>query len=216
MTGYLTRELELAFGGHAYRVQALKDLQQYADPDHVAERAGISSAQWSLFGHPWPSGLVLAEYMSGHDVAGKRILELGCGLALASLVLARRGADVTASDHHPLAADFLRRNSEANGLPAISFTRLDWERPDPALGRFDMIIGSDILYERRYVELLDGVIERHAQARAEVIVTDPGRGNAGRFARVLKAQGYAVQEQHMAFEPDESPPYRGRLITARR
>lgn len=216
MTGYLTRDLDIEFGGLPYRVQALQDLQQFSDPDHAAERAGISSAQWSLFGQPWPSGQVLATHMAGLDVAGKRVLELGCGLALASLVLARRGADVTASDYHPLAGDFLQLNGRSNGLPAIPFLQLDWEKPDPAAGRFDLIIGSDILYERRHAELLAGVIDGYAQPHAEVIVTDPGRGNAGRFVRLIGALGFAVEQQHMAFEPQQVAPFRGRIITARR
>jgi predicted nicotinamide N-methyase len=216
MAGYLTRELDVEFGGAHYRVQALQDLQQFSDPHGIAERAGISSALWSLFGQPWPSGLVLAEHMLDIDIQGKRTLELGCGLALASLVLARRGADITASDYHPLAADFLAYNTRANDLPAIPFRRLDWEQPDADLGRFDLIIGSDILYERRHAELLNDVIAAHAQPHAEVIVTDPGRGNAGRFVRMLGEHGFAVEQQHMAFKADDTPPFRGRLITARR
>ncbi len=216
MPGYLTRELDLDVGGAPLQVRALQDLQQFDDPQGLAESVGIHSAQWSLFGHPWPSGLALAAHMADIDIVGRRILELGCGLAVASLVLARRGADVTASDHHPLAAEFLRHNARANGLPDIPFRRLDWEHPDDSLGRFDLIIGSDVLYERRHVALLDAVIGRHALPRAEVIVTDPGRGNAARFERLLRARGFDVGEIRMAFAPDERPPGRGRLITANR
>ena len=216
MVGYRTRDLDIEFGGLPYHVHALLDTQQFSDPDHSAERAGISSAQWSLFGQPWPSGRILANHMAGYDIAGKRILELGCGLALASLVLARRGADITASDYHPLAGEFLLHNARANGLAPIPFLCLDWARAEPLAGRYDVLIGSDILYERGQVELLAGAIERHAQPHAEVIVTDPGRGNAARFTRALQAQGFTVEATHMAFEPDHEPPFRGRLITARR
>ncbi|MEO7945749.1 MAG: hypothetical protein ABIR56_01350 [Polaromonas sp.] len=54
----------------------------------------------------WPSGRVLVHVMLTYQFDGQRILELGCGLALASVVLHRRGGDITASDCHPLAADF--------------------------------------------------------------------------------------------------------------
>ena len=79
MPGYRTRQLAVKLGGHEYKIRALSDLQQFADPHGIAERVGISSAQWSLFGQVWPSGRVLAEAMSTFDVAGKRILEIGCG-----------------------------------------------------------------------------------------------------------------------------------------
>ncbi len=214
MAGYETRTFEFACGPCRLRVLALSDLQQFSDPHGTAERAGISSAQWSLFGHPWPAGKVLASRMLDVDVRGIRILELGCGLGLASLVLASRGADITASDYHPLAAEFLERNVVANDLPAVPFRLLDWTRPDPGLGLFDMIVGSDILYERGHADLLGEVIERHAGVHAKVMLTDPGRHHAGRFVRGLKARGFAVTEEHTAFEEGERPPFRGRVVTA--
>jgi predicted nicotinamide N-methyase len=216
MSGYLTRELQIDLGGHGYRLQALKDLQQFDDPDHAAERIGISSAQWSLFGHLWPAGRVLADHMCAHEIEGKRILELGCGLGLSSLVLSRRGANITASDYHPLAAEFLSINSRGNQLPDIAFHALAWQVPSPELGTFDLIIGSDILYEAQHVALLADVLKQHARPQAEIIITDPGRGHANRLSRMLIEQGYALEQQRMRFDPQENAPFRGRLMTWRR
>lgn len=216
MTGYETRLVTLRFGEHELHVRALADLQQYDDPDGRAERAGISSAQWSLFGHVWPAGCLLARAMSDHPVEGKRILELGCGLGLASLVLKKRGADVLATDHHPLAPEFLAANAALNGLSPVPYRNLDWNEPAPDLGRFDLIIGSDILYERRHAALLAPVFERHAKDQAEIVIADPGRGNSALMNRVLAAQGYAVEETRAAMAEDEVVPFRGRLLTYRR
>lgn len=216
MPGYSTRKVTLRIGGHDYRLRALSDRRQFADPHHAAERAGISSAQWALFGQPWPSGRVLAEAMSGFDIAGKRILELGCGLGLSSLVLQRRLADITASDHHPLAATFLEYNAALNDLPAVAFHDLPWAVPDPRLGRFDLIIASDVLYERDHATLLAALVLRHAHARSEVVITDPGRGNSAAFTRALLAQGYAASERRSRFDENDSEPFRGRLLHYRR
>ncbi len=216
MPGYTTRQLDVRLGGHAYRIRALSDLQQFADPNGAAERAGISSALWSLFGQVWPSGRVLAEAMSGFDVAGKRILELGCGLGLSSLVLQRRRADIIASDHHPLAQSFLAHNAMLNNLPTIAYRDLPWAVPDRTLGRFDLIIGSDLLYERDHAALLAATIARHARPDAEVLITDPGRGNSGPFTRALAAQGYAVSERRSRFDEHDIAPFRGRLLSYRR
>jgi len=117
MPGYTTRRLTVRLGGHDYRIRALSDRQQFADPTGAAERAGISSALWCLFGQVWPAGRVLAEAMCSFDIAGKRILELGCGLGLSSLVLQRRHADVTASDHHPLAVTSAWRRCNTTTCP---------------------------------------------------------------------------------------------------
>lgn len=216
MPGYTTRQFDVRLGGHDYRVRALSDRQQFADPDHLAARIGISSALWCLFGQVWPSGRVLAEAMCTFDVAGKRILELGCGLGLSSLVLQRRRADVTASDHHPLAEAFLEYNATQNQLPHVRYRDLPWEIPDLALGRFDLIIGSDILYERGHAGLIADLLLRHARPDVEVLITDPGRGNSGSFTRALAGEGYAVHEQRSRFDEADLPPFRGRLLSYRR
>ena len=216
MPGYTTRELTVRLGGHDYRIRALSDLQQFADPHLLADRVGISSALWSLFGQVWPSGRVLAEAMCGHDIAGKRILELGCGLGLSSLVLQRRHADITASDHHPLAESFLDHNAEQNRLANIAYRDLRWEVPDPTLGRFDLIIGSDILYESGHAGLLAAMVERHALPDAEVLITDPGRGNRAPFSRALASQGFMLTEVRCRFDAADTTPFRGRLLSYRR
>ncbi len=213
MPVYATRELAVRVDRHDYRIHALSDKQQFADPDQIAERLGISSAQWCLFGQLWPAATVLATALNQHDISGKRILELGCGLGLASLVLKRRGADITASDYHPLAETFLVRNAAQNNLPPIPFKRLDWAMPDATLGRFDLIVGSDILYERGHAELLAGVLQRHAAPHCEVMITDPGRGHANRLTRALAPHGYAVTELRTRFAESDVAPFRGRLLT---
>lgn len=195
MPGYQTHIHDLTFGRHAYRIRALSDVQQYADPDELALAAGISSSQWSLFGQVWPAGRVLAEAMASHDVAGKRILELGCGLGLASLVLHQRGADIVASDHHPLAEVFLAYNAALNALDAVPYRRVDWDRCNEGLGRFDLIIASDVLYERRHAAMLAALLPALAQPACEMVMCDPGRGNSGAFGRALAAQGYTVDER---------------------
>lgn len=216
MPGYHTRQVTVRLGGHDYRIRALSDRQQFADPQGHAERIGISSAMWSLFGQVWPSGRVLAEAMCDYEVAGKRILEIGCGLGLSSLVLQRRHADITASDYHPLAEPFLEYNASHNGLPNVRFHTLPWSQPDQALGRFDLIIGSDILYERNHASLVSGVLLRHARPEAEVLITDPGRGNSGPFTRHLLEQGYRLDERRSRFDEGDLPPFRGRLLSYRR
>lgn len=216
MPGYATRQVVVHVGGRRYELRALSDKQQFADPARLAERAGISSASWSLFGQLWPASRVLAQAMNGFAVAGKRVLELGCGLGLSSLVLQRRGADILASDHHPLAEGFLRHNAALNGLDMPAFLDMPWAVVQPGLGRFDLLIGSDVLYERDHVALLAALVRRHAQASAEVVVADPGRGERARFTAALAKQGFEVSEEAAPFSDGDVAPYRGRLLHYRR
>lgn len=216
MPGYETRIIDVDVGGHRYRLRVLSDNQQFSDPDGHGDRLGISSAQWSLFGQVWPVGRLLAEVMDTADMKDRRILELGCGIGLPSLVLQRRGAQVVASDIHPLAEPFLAYNSALNGLPSVHFRQLDWEEPLPSLGDFDKIIGSDLLYERDHPALVAGVIERHARPRAEVVITDAGRGHTSAFSREMEAQGFEVEESHHQLEDPHGNPVRARLLRCRR
>lgn len=212
MPGYSTCNKLVHVGGQGYRLRVLTDKQQFSDPDGHAARLGISSAQWCLFGQLWPAGRLLAQAMHRFDIDGKRILELGCGIGLASLVLQQRGAVVVASDMHPLAEPFLAYNAALNALPALHYRQLRWDVPLPSLGQFDLIIASDVLYERDHATLLAGVVERHAAPGAEVVVTDPGRGNSAHFSRLLAARQFVLAEEFCPMDDDDRPPYRGRLL----
>lgn len=211
MPGYETETVAIRIGADDYRIRMLKDRQQFSDPDGSAERAGISSATWPLFGMFWPAGLALAEEMLRFEVTGKRILEVGCGTGLSSLVLQRRGADITATDHHPLASEFLLHNAQLNGLPPIKYQDAQWQGPNPSLGQFDVIIGGDVLYERDHPALLAGFIQCHATPTACVLIAEPGRGYRGPFSNKMAAQGYTRSEQPFSSDGIEHES-KGRLL----
>ncbi len=213
MSGYQTQIHELTFGQQKYVIRALADIQQYADPDNTAADAGISSAQWSLFGQVWPAGQLLAEAMATRDIAGKRILELGCGLGLSSLVLRMRGADIVASDYHPLAEVFLAYNAALNSLESVPYRQLDWESGPRDMGQFDMIIASDVLYEARHSAMLAGLIPALAKPVCEIVISDPGRGNANTLSRKLADIGFSlVAGERQAAQRTKAP----RLFVYRR
>lgn len=214
--GYQVKFETLNLGGLDYRIRSLFDKQQYSDPDGSAERAGITSAIWPLFGQVWPSSRILAGVMQTFAIEGKRILEIGCGLALASLVMQRRGADITASDCHPLAAAFLVENLLLNQMAAIPFQTGNWSDADPALGKFDLIIGSDVLYERSQPDILSRFIDRHSNPEVEVIIVDPDRGNRAKFNRDMAGLGYVHSEQRAAEHQSSGEAYKGRFLNYRR
>jgi predicted nicotinamide N-methyase len=97
----------------------------------------------------WPAATALAAALPA--VAGLRVVELGCGLGLPSLVAAARGAEVTASDWAEDAVQLLCENAARNRLELRAEVR-DWREPWPE--RFDVVLAADVLYERRNVEPL--------------------------------------------------------------
>ena len=186
--------------GFDIHVRGLRDNQQFSDALGEAEALGISSAQWSLFGVVWDSSAVLANEMATFAIEGKRILEVGCGLALTSLLLKVRQADITATDIHPEAGNFLIENVRLNSGGKIPFLRAGWNDASDGLGKFDVIVGSDVLYEREHIVLLSEFIERHAKPSCEVILVDPGRLNHVAFSKKMVALGYS----HSQHKPETS------------
>jgi predicted nicotinamide N-methyase len=220
--GYQTKHESIAVQGVPnLLIRSLLDKQQFYDPEDAALALGISSAFWSLFGLLWPSGSRMAERMALRPVsANERILEIGCGLALSSLVGHRRGANITASDCHPLAGEFLKENLRLNHLGPMDYRHGHWgehatQEQDIAVNsRFDLIIGSDILYERDERGDLAHYINEHVEDHSEVWVVDPNRGNRSHFHRNMAAQGFALSEESLDISATENvAAYKGRMLT---
>jgi predicted nicotinamide N-methyase len=232
MPGYATKQQQITIRGvDDLTIRSLLDRRQFADPLGEAHRLGISSASWPMFGLLWPSGAQLAARLAMRPVhAGERILEIGCGLALASLVGPRIGADMTASDCHPLAAAFLRENLRLNELPPMKYRHGQWQGPsalsvpteEPASqilqSRYDLVIGSDLLYERDDAGSLAGFIDRHASTEAEVWIVDPDRVNRSAFNRHMAANAFSRSEERLDRPASSGGPaaYKGRLMVYRR
>src|SRR5690554_3816794 len=216
MLGYQTRKIDVDIGDFKVRIRALSDHMQFADPSGSAEKAGICSASWSMFGQLWPASRVLANAVNQIEISDQRIVELGCGLGLPSLVLQHRGANITASDHHPLSESFLNDNAALNNLPPIPYIDLPWANREENLPRFDLIIGSDILYEPNHAQLLAGLIERIARPHAKVMISCPGRGYRNKFSRSLAELGFTLTTPPTAFPDDEKAPFKGQLLTYQR
>ena len=192
MSDVRVRYTTLEIGGMDIHIRMLRDIRQFQDDSNIAKKLGISSAAWPIFGVIWPSGKVLAHLMLDYHIQGKRILEVGCGIGLASLVLNKRSADVTATDHHPETERFLVYNTELNGGEAIPFVRTGWQNlTDDRLGTFDLIIGSDLLYESEHIDPLAAFINQHGRRHCEVVIVDPGRGYHAKFSRKMGSLGYS-------------------------
>jgi predicted nicotinamide N-methyase len=206
----------LEVGEHDIHLRTLRDRQQYYDHNDEAEKLGISAASWPLFGVVWDSSIVLAQYLLTLDIANKRILEVGCGIGLCSLLLNKRHADITATDQHPEAGTFLAENVKLNHDQPIPFVRTDWAEQSTELGLFDLIVGSDLLYEPDHVALLADFIEQHAKPTCLIILVDPGRGFHGRFSKRLVSLGYVHSTQKSTTANGLAVEFRGQILSYQR
>merc|ERR1712032_947336 len=69
-------------------------------------------------------------------------------MGLPSLWAASTGAQITATDCHPGSLTLMRRSVSLNNLKNMEVEHFDWvERPQWLDGSFDLVIGSDIVYD---------------------------------------------------------------------
>lgn len=136
--------------------EALLDEDAFADDEFLPYWAEL-----------WPAGLTVARALPD-DLADVRVVELGCGLGVPSLVAAARGARVTAVDWAADAIALLRENAARNNL-TLEAVHGDWRAFD---GRFDLALAADVLYEPRNVEPLTALLSRIAP---EAVVGLAGR-----------------------------------------
>jgi predicted nicotinamide N-methyase len=136
----------------------------------------------------WPAGIALAEALP-RALRGRRVLELGCGLGVPSLVAAARGARVLATDWSRDALDLLEANAARNGL-RLETARARWDEPDRFAGAWDLVLAADVLYEHRNVEQLLALLPRLG---GEVLLAEPGRPPAQAFLREARGR-WTVEE----------------------
>ena len=136
----------------------------------------------------WPSGQALARRVAVRALHGARTLELGCGLGLPSLAAALAGGRALATDWSPQAIELLLDNAARNGI-ALEAARADWADPAALVerGPWDLVLGADLLYERRNADLLLGLLPRLLGPASELWLADPGRPPAGPFLEAAAA-----------------------------
>ena len=152
-------------------------------PRESAELPDSGGVEWApiapYWAVLWRSGLALARELEQRSLAGLRVVELGCGLGVPSIVAARAGATVLATDACPEALALLERNARANEARLETLVA-DWAAPDALVsgGPFDVVLAADVLYERESSAPLLALLPRLGP---EAWLADPGRTSALAF-----------------------------------
>ncbi len=132
----------------------------------------------SVFAHLWPSGQRLAEQLAGplaSNLAGRDVIELGCGLGAPGLAAARAGARTLMTDAEPEALELALANARANAVE-VEVARLRWgDVPDALRGRFDVVLGADVTYDPGERAALLATIEALLAPGGVAWLADPER-----------------------------------------
>jgi ETFB lysine methyltransferase len=203
----LRRELERRFRTTSRRVniggQEIELLSPANADDLISEDDYVMDERLPYWADLWPSAQILAEEVRTMRLDGQRVLELGCGLGVVAIAAALAGADVTATDYYEDALQFARLNGmEATGR-TISTRMVNWVEMPTDLGRFDVVLASDVLYEHRYAPLVANAIASTLVRGGEAIVADPGRIALEEFLEECKDRGLTSEAEPHAFAEGE-------------
>lgn len=187
-------------------LEMLKDVDQTIDrlfELYLAQgKTELFEEMCPYFGTLWAAGKVLTQDIYDQLKSGEfqrrhsktdRLLEIGCGLALPSLLLSRHGWEVSATDLHPDVPLFLEANRKHNGVEGLRFVPLDWRSPAPDEAmKWDLILASDVLYDKTQPQTLSEFLAGHLSATGRAIVADPGRTYVEGFFELLRNRGFDV------------------------
>jgi predicted nicotinamide N-methyase len=165
--------------------------------DLITEEDFVRDERLPYWADLWPSAIALSEFLAARRPApapGARALELGCGMGLVSATLALGGWDVLATDYYDDALEFTRYNALRNAGVEVETRNVDWRHFPSDLGRFDLVVASDVLYERPYAALVAHALNMTLAAHGTAIVADPGRIAVAAFLDECRARSLRVDE----------------------
>ncbi len=158
--------------------------------DSVAEDDDLNEDKIPYWSELWPSSLMLGKFILTHPhiFREKRCLDLGCGLGLVSMALKLSQAIVYSQDIMFESLVFLKNNFSKNKIPYPVCIQGDWRYPCFKKNSLDIIVASDVLYERRFHVPILTFINYTLKQSGAVYITTPKREGAWDFFK--KATSY--------------------------
>lgn len=190
---------ELTIAGTRFDILRVADSNALLDALDPA--AFLEDERLPYWSEIWASSVSLAGWcLLCPALRGKRVVELGCGVGLAGIAAARAGATVLMTDYEEDALLFARYNALEN-LPGTRPRSLlfDWRQPRLA-EKFDIVLGADILYERRHFLPLLEAFDVLLEPEGRVVLTDPNRSTGEAFATLAQEWGYSLRREEEAIE----------------
>lgn len=187
---FVLQAREVAIAGRTWRLDRPRSAEDLINDADFARDERLP--YWADL---WASAIVLAGEVATLEGTAKRAVEFGAGLGLPSLVAASVGFNVTATDYYDDALLFARRNAVGNLGHDIATAHVDWRAMPDGLGRFDLVLAADVLYERPYAALVARAVTDALAVDGVALIADPGRVALQACLDECAARGAAVAER---------------------
>ncbi len=196
----LVRDLETRFVTTTVDVDianaSLSILKPRNSDDLITEADYVRDERLPYWADVWPSSLILAKRLADETGRRRSLLELGCGLGIASITAMRSGFTVMASDYYEDALHFTRANAWRNLRREPAARMIDWRALPSDLGTYDMIVAADVLYEMTYAQLVADALSTALAPGGTAIIADPGRVAVDQFVEACESRGLTRIERN--------------------
>lgn len=162
------------------------------DPEQIKQvyeqlRANDAATPFPFWAKIWPSAIALTDFLQQqpHWIQDKQVLELGAGIGLPSLRMAKQAAGMRISDHAPEAVELLQKNIQYLGLANTKAVCLDWNDLPEEIGA-DTLLLSDINYAPEQFTPLLALIRRMLAQGTTIMLATPQRITITPFAEAIQ------------------------------
>ncbi len=179
------------------------------DPDQLLEeslkRSDRSPAELDPFwAAHWRASIGLEHYLDKLPIAGRRVLDLGCGAGRVGIGAAIRGAEVVMTDAVGPAMLMARFNARFV-RDRVTVRRLEWKEECLPGSKFSIILGSDIVYDPALHPILEPCLRRHLAPGGAVYLSEPQRHTGDRFQKWIRAAGWKLKEDFVEIGDGHRP-----------
>ena len=165
---------DISIADKSFAIRRVKNIDKLIDA--ISEEEFKVDEVLPYWAEIWPSSIALSEYVleNQEEFAGKKILELGCGLGLVGIVASSLGAEVIFTDYDSHALRFTEENFKRNFNREATVQIFDWRNPGYSES-FDIIMAADIIYEKRWLEPVLNVLDKKLAETGAAYIANPDR-----------------------------------------
>ncbi len=202
---FLLREETLSLGGQQLSCWVAENIDELLEEllAKGEDHEDVRDERIPYYAELWPSAICLADQLLRHPewVAGREVLELGCGLGLAGTAAKLAGATkVLLTDYLEDALRFASLVWWRNVGSAPETKVLDWRFPEASQPR-PVLIAADVVYEKRHFIPLIHAFKTLLPPDGDLYLTEPSRVIAQDFFEMIQAAGmrYAKEEHVISY-----------------